>query len=166
MLACCLMCVGTSTAPITRPQHTELELHFAIYKHMAVQFETPFTIVVAYRHSVFIPQGRQLCSKLQWSHTRQHLTLYLRTLSRHNTLILNLVRLWIHRHNNWAASPNGKGRATHKARRVNLMEEGGYEPVASSGNGRRIRKPLNSDFVYYSNAAGGLALLCYHCVAS
>lgn len=44
------------------------------------------------------------------------------------------------------------------------MEEGGYEPAASSGNGRRIRKPLDSDFVYYSNAAGE-SMLLDHCVA-
>ena len=61
------------------------------------------------------------------------------------------VSVTVHRHNNWAASPM-KGRAAAKSRRVSLMEEGGYEQAASSGNGRRIRKPLNSDFVYYSNA--------------
>lgn len=58
--------------------------------------------------------------------------------------------MWLCRHNNWAASPNVKTRAVSKTRRVNLMDED-YEAAASSGNGRRIRKPLDRDFVYYSN---------------
>ena len=52
----------------------------------------------------------------------------------------------------WAvASPIAKGTGScHKTRRVNLMEEGAYDN--SSGNGRRIRKPLDNDFLYYAQA--------------
>ncbi|DBA90965.1 TPA: hypothetical protein ACH3X2_004176 [Trebouxia sp. C0005] len=61
------------------------------------------------------------------------------------------------RGDDWAAaSPIAKGTGScHKTRRVNLMEEGAYDN--STGNGRRIRKPLDNDFLYYAQAgsAGG-----------
>lgn len=50
------------------------------------------------------------------------------------------------------ASPLARGGGSeHKTRRVNLMEEGAYEH-APAGNGRRIRKPLDNDFLYYAQA--------------
>ena len=53
----------------------------------------------------------------------------------------------------WAsASPLTRGgRSEHKTRKVNLMEEGAYE-TAPTANGRRIRKPLDNDFLYYAQA--------------
>lgn len=56
------------------------------------------------------------------------------------------------RDDDWAvASPIAKGTGScHKTRRVNLMEEGAYDN--STGNGRRIRKPLDNDFLYYAQA--------------
>ena len=64
-----------------------------------------------------------------------------------------------------AASPIAKGTgSTHKTRRVNLLEEGAYDN--SLGNGRRIRKPLDNDFLYYGSAgASGKTmhwLNCWH----
>lgn len=58
------------------------------------------------------------------------------------------------RRDDWAsASPLARaGRSEHKTRRVNLLEEGAYE-TAPTANGRRIRKPLDNDFLYYSQAS-------------
>ena len=35
---------------------------------------------------------------------------------------------------------------------MNLLEEGAYE-TAPTTNGRRIRKPLDNDFLYYAQAS-------------
>lgn len=58
------------------------------------------------------------------------------------------------RREDWAsASPLTRGgRSEHKTRRVNLLEEGAYE-TAPTANGRRIRKPLDNDFLYYAQAS-------------
>ena len=66
------------------------------------------------------------------------------------------------RREDWAsASPLARGgRSEHKTRRVNLLEEGAYE-TAPTANGRRIRKPLDNDFLYYAQASNtGKCMLC------
>ena len=63
------------------------------------------------------------------------------------------------RREDWAgASPIAKGTgSSHKTRRVNLLEDGAYD--ASMNLGRRIRKPLDNDFLYYGSASNTGELL-------
>ena len=71
-----------------------------------------------------------------------------------------LMRLW-YRCDDWVgASPLTRGGGSeHRTRRVNLLEEGAYE-AAPAGNSRRIRKPLDNDFLYYAQAGSTGVYIC------